>query len=415
MREKGPICGGLVPELGSVGNRSERKYMTDLNKGAREGLVPMCDVHVCAMNSPADTSVIEKALSDGTIDARDVVAVVGKSEGSGLPNDYGRLLADLGIRRVLAKASGRSEEEIADSVTIAISGGSPGTVVPHASIFTQRWVDPKTVGAPLPGGALVLGRSHTTEILPQDIGRSSQVLITASAVSEAMADAGVSDVSQVHMVLVKGPALTAETISRLLSDGIEPVTRDPGIGPMGSMCYSNDAMALGVAVALGEVDASLIEDEVIRNDWSLYSNVAGTSSGGEKRGGEVLVIANRNDSASGLRAGHGITSSLGNSDGIKEALRSAGLRFECCPDEVQKGRIAQVLGKFTLPGSADLAGGRSTLLGDHEAHHVAKAVGGAVVMSVTGISMAFISGGEANSHMGPPGGNPICALVRVPR
>lgn len=376
-------------------------------------LVPVADLHVCPMLNPADTSGLERLLADGVVDPATIVAVIGKSEGTGLPTDYGRLLADSCIRTVLAAARSTSPAAIADEVTIAISGGSPGTVAPHVTVLTQSWVPAGTApAAPFPGG-LVLGRSHTAPIAPVAIGRVAQVCLTADAALLAMSDAGVTDPAQVHAVIVKGPALTAASVAACLDQGVEPVTRDPGSGPMGSMCYSNDAMALGVAVAVGEVDRSRITDATIRRDWSLFSRVAMTSSGGEKRIGEVLVIANRPDSLSRVRAGHGITSALGETDGIKEALRSAGLSFDCCPSASDRERVVQVFAKFTLPGTDRLRGARITLLDDHEAHHVAKAVGGALVTSVTGLVTAFVSGGEANSHMGPPGGNPVCAIVRV--
>jgi cyanuric acid amidohydrolase len=59
-----------------------------------------------------------------------------------------------------------------------------------------------------------------------------------------------------------------------------------------------------------------------------------------------------------------------------------------------------------------LHGRHITALDDHEAHHIAKAVGGALVVSVTGEPMSFVSGGERNSHMGPPNGNPVAAVIR---
>ena len=379
----------------------------------KRGMVPIATLHVVQMRTPSDTSEIEKLFASGEVDPYEIIAVVGKTEGSGLPNDHGRAFGDLSIRSLLANYRGTTPNQIAEEVTLAISGGSPGTVAPHATILSQRWVPEHEVAAEQPTGGLVLGRSHTTEIYPQDIGRVSQVDATTKAVLEAIEDAGIEDLSQIHMVLVKGPALSAESIATLLAKGIEPVTRDPGIGPMGSMCYSNDAMAIGVGIALGEIEREKVTDATIRNDWSLYSNVAATSSGGEKLKGEVLVIANSPKSHSRLRAGHGITTSVGSSDGLKEALRSAGLNFDCCPTEADKSNIAQIFGKFTLPGSAQLNGARITLLDDHEAHHIAKTIGGATVTSVTGLTMAFISGGEANSHMGPPNGNPICAVVKI--
>jgi cyanuric acid amidohydrolase len=167
-----------------------------------------------------------------------------------------------------------------------------------------------------------------------------------------------------------------------------------------------------VAVALGEVERGAVTDDVIRRDWSLFSEVAATSSGGEKRVGEVLLLANSADSASGFRVGHGITADMADTGGVKAALRSAGLAFDCCPSDADRARIAQVFAKFVLPGVDVLRGRHITALDDHEAHHVAKAVGGALVVSVTGEPMSFISGGERNSHMGPPNGNPVAAVVK---
>jgi cyanuric acid amidohydrolase len=103
---------------------------------------------------------------------------------------------------------------------------------------------------------------------------------------------------------------------------------------------------------------------------------------------------------------------MADTSGIKQALRSAGLQFDCCLSEADRGRVAQVFAKFVLPGTDVLHGRHITALDDHEAHHIAKAVGGALVVSITGEPMSFISGGERNSHMGPPGGNPVAAVVR---
>ncbi|HWH10034.1 MAG TPA: ring-opening amidohydrolase [Solirubrobacteraceae bacterium] len=368
------------------------------------------DMTVVPMLTPNDTSAFEELLSSGDVDPSSVVALIGKSEGHGLPNDYGRLLADISLRGALARARGCPVSEIADSVTIAMSGGTPGVISPHVTVITQTVVDELPPG--LEGSGLVVGRSHTAEILPEDIGRTAQVDKVARAVTEALADARITDIADVHMVLVKGPALSTAGVADAASRGHSVVTQDFGIGPMGSMCWSNDGSALGVAVALGEVDRDALTDAQIRSDWSLFSQVAATSSGGEKRVGEVLVLANSADSASGLRVGHGITRDMADTGGVKAALRSAGLEFDCCPSDADRERIAQVFGKFVLPGSDVLHGRHITALDDHEAHHVAKAVGGALVIGITGEPMSFISGGERNSHMGPPGGNPIAAVIR---
>lgn len=369
---------------------------------------------VVPMLAPNDTAALRELFASGAVDPHAVVALVAKSEGSGLPNDYGRVFADLSLRTALAEARGCPVEDIADDVTIAVSGGTPGVLSPHVTVITRTEVS--KLPADRPGKGLVVGRAHTEEILPEDIGRSAQIDKVAAAVAAAVADAGVSDPADVHMVLVKGPALSTKGVLDAASRGRAVVTEDFGIGPMGSMCWSNDAAALGVGVALGEIDRNAITDAKVRRDWSLYSEVAATSSGGEKRVGEVLVLANSAASASAFRVGHGITRDLADNEGIKAALRNAGLEFGCCPGADDRADIAQVFAKFVLPGTDVLRGRHITALDDHEAHHVAKAVGGALVVNVTGEPMSFVSGGERNSHMGPPGGNPVAAVVRrMPR
>lgn len=375
-----------------------------------ENRVPRATMTVCPMRTPNDVSEVCRALTDGTVDPASVVAIIAKSEGSGLHNDYGRLFAEVSLRQAVASARGMSEAEVADQVSLIVSGGSPGVVSPHATIVAQDWVEPTGV-SDSDGGGLVVGRAHTEEILPEEIGRVGEIDKVTGAVREAMRSAGVTDPGQVQMVMAKVPALTQSSMADALGRGQTVVTADTGIGPMGSMCWSNDGAALGVAVALGEVDRQVISDDVVRRDWSLFSEVAATSSGGEKRRGEVLLMANRADAASPVRIGHGLTRDLADQSGILGALRSAGLDFECCPSAADKQRIVQVFGKFVLPGSDSLHGAHLTILDDHEAHHLAKTIGGTLVVSVTGKPMCFISGGERNSHMGPPGANPIAAVI----
>ncbi|MBL7494664.1 ring-opening amidohydrolase [Frankia sp. AgB1.9] len=371
---------------------------------------PRASMHVVPMLAPNDTAAFRALFSSGGVDPASVVALIAKSEGSGLHNDYARVFADVSLRTALAEARGCPVEDLADSVTVAVSGGSPGVISPHVTVVTQEWVPDLPAG--LPGVGLVVGRGHTEPILPEDIGRCAQVDKVADAVAAAMLDAGVTDPADVHLVMVKGPALSSRAVADALSRGQTVVTGDYGIGPMGSMCWSNDASALGVAVALGEVKRDLVADDRIRSDWDLFSAVAATSSGGEKRGGEVLLLANSAQSASELRIGHGITRDMADTEGIKTAIRTAGVDFDCCLSPAQQAQVVQVFGKFVLPGSDVLRGQHITALDDHEAHHVAKAVGGALVVSITGQPMSFISGGERNSHMGPPGGNPVAAVVR---
>src|SRR5207237_7808370 len=133
------------------------------------------------------------------------------------------------------------------------------------------------------------------------------------------------------------------------SRGKTVVTRDLTFGPEGAGAYANDAAALGAALALGEVPEERLSDGAIRHDWDLYSEVAMTSSGGEKRHGEVVVFANSRTSASALRIGHGATKDFIDAEGVRDALRSTGLEFDCLPSEEDLSRLVHVFAKSVIP------------------------------------------------------------------
>lgn len=54
-------------------------------------------------------------------------------------------------------------------------------------------------------------------------------------------------------------------------------------------------------------------------DWNLYSEVAATSSGGEKRHSEVLLLGNSSMTASELLVGHGAFRDPVDPDGVEAA------------------------------------------------------------------------------------------------
>jgi cyanuric acid amidohydrolase len=166
-------------------------------------------------------------------------------------------------------------------------------------------------------------------------------------------------------------------------------------------------------MALGEVPESSLSDGVVRRNWDLYSEVAMTSSGGEKRHGEVVVFGNSPTSRSALRIGHAVTKDFIDAEGVRNALRAAGLHFNGLPSENDLSRLVHVFAKSVIPGSDQIRGQRITLLDDADAYQIGKALGGMLVASVTGRTTNYVSGGERNSHQGPPGGNIVAAVVRA--
>ena len=383
--------------------------------------VQQVEVSVLPMERPSDVSALRALLAD-EVDARDVIAVIGKSEGTGLGRDQGRETADAAIRDVFARSLGIEPEVVADRISIVLSGGTPGVLTPHVAVVSRRWVpDDSTSGEEQAGERcsgedhkrLVVGAAHSRDILPEDVGRMAHIRTVADAVRQAMNDAGVSDPGDVHLVLVKAPSLTPEGIAAARERGHDTVTSDLGIGPEGAICFSNDASALGVAAALGEVDEAALRDDVVRRDWSLYSEVAMTSSGGEKTHAEVLLLANAERAAGSLRIGHRPMTDILDQAAVDGALVNAGLPGPS-PSATSADQIVYLLAKMIIPGSPRLRGGRITLQDDPQGYHVAKAMGGYLLAATTGHTTCFVSGGERNSHQGPPEGNPLAAIVRLP-
>src|SRR5947209_8159878 len=102
---------------------------------------PKADMCVCPMRTPSDTSAVARLFETGTVDPSTVVALVGKNEGTGLHDDFGRELADLKLREALGKAMGIDRDEVADCVSIILSGGCFGVISPHVTVITQTVVD----------------------------------------------------------------------------------------------------------------------------------------------------------------------------------------------------------------------------------------------------------------------------------
>ncbi len=369
------------------------------------------DMFVCPMATPADTSGLQKLADSGKIRPDTLVALVGKTEGTGQHDDWGRVWADVALREWTAKFLDIPVADVAQRVIFVLSGGCPGVITPHIAAVTREMVEVTGSGD---AKRLVVGRAGSEPMAPEEVGRMGQIQKVAEATHHAMADAGLTDPGDVHLVMVKVPGLTVASIRDAESRGETVVSHDLTFGPEGAGSYANDAAALGVALALGEVQRSSLSDQVVRRNWDLYSEVAMTSSGGEKRHGEVVVFGNGAGAQSELQIGHAVTKDFIDAEGVRSALRSAGVKFNGGlpdADDLAK-RLVHVFAKSVIPGSDQVRGNRITLLDDVDAYQIGKALGGMLIASVTGRTTNYVSGGERNSHQGPPGGNIVAAVVR---
>lgn len=357
--------------------------------------------HKTVIESVSDASGMAALIDGGEITADGVIAIIGKTEGNGGVNDYTRILADQAFRGVLLERGTRSEDEIKE-IPMAWSGGTDGVICPNAVILSKN----DGPAGPADETRLTVGISMSDQILPEDIGRPAMVEKIAAATKVAMAEAGITDPNEVHYVQTKTPLLTMETIRDAESRGHTVFTEEP----LESMAISNGTTALGIAVALGEIDMPTAEQ--IGHDLSLFSSVASCSSGVELDRGQIVVVGNAPGAGGNFRVGHSVMTDAIDRDGVFEAIRSAGLDLpeRAHPDDLD-GRVVQVFVKAEADPRAELRGYRQVMLNDSDVHHhrQIKATVGGVVASALGEPAVFVS--VAALHQGPAGGGPVAAIV----
>src|SRR5262245_3072092 len=273
------------------------------------------EVRKVPLHSVSDASELQKLIQDGVIDADRVVAVVGKTEGNGGVNDYTRIIADRAFREVLV-ASGRRDPEAVKQIPIVWSGGTDGVISPHATIFATV---PASAAPATDEPRLTVGFAMSDPILPEDIGRTAMITKVAAAVGTAMGRAGIDDPGDVHYVQTKTPLLTIDTIRDAKARGHDVFTEDT----LTSMDVSNGTTALGIAVALGEIN--MPSDADVLRDRTLYSSVASCSSGVELDRAQVVVVGNARGIGGRYRIGHSVMRDALDADGIWAAIRGAGL------------------------------------------------------------------------------------------
>jgi barbiturase len=360
------------------------------------------EVRKIPLHHVSDASELARLIGDGVLDADRVVAVIGKTEGNGGVNDYTRILADRAFREVLAARGSRSPQEVA-SVPVVWSGGTDGVISPHATVFATV-SSGQAVATDEP--RLSVGFAMSEPLLPEDIGRTAMIVKVADAVREAMSRAGITDPVDVHYVQTKTPLLTIHTIKDAMSRGKTVWTRNTGE----SMDVSNGCAALGIAVALGEIEEPSDEDVMYRRE--KYSSVASCSSGVELDRAQVVVAGNVRGIGGRYRIGHSVMRDALDSDGVWAAIRDAGLDLPGRPHPSDLGgRLVNVFLKCEASQDGHVRGWRNAMLDDSDVHwhRQIKACVGGVAAAVTGDPAVFVSVSAA--HQGPDGGGPVAAIV----
>jgi len=222
-----------------------------------------------SMRHPGDVSGVIRLIDDGVCAASDIVAIFGKTEGNGCVNDFTRGYAVAALSAALAQRLEIAPPEVPDRIAMVMSGGTEGGLSPHFLVFAARAGD-----APKPGRKpLAIGTARTGPLRPEEIGRRPQAIATAEAVRTAIERAAIADLDDVHWVQIKCPLLTRDRIAEAEARGVSTATTDT----YASMGLSRGAAALGVALALGEIEPAALQGAIIGQDLALWSARASSS------------------------------------------------------------------------------------------------------------------------------------------
>ena len=347
------------------------------------------DVFKIPQRSPDDLTGLMNLIQSQQVDPKQIVAIMGKTEGNGCVNDFTRGFAVATLQGYLCPLIGETRM---NQIVFVMSGGTEGVLSPHMTVFTRQTED--LTGATRPG--LALGIYHTRDFAVAEIGTLTMVQVVAEGVKDAIATANLIP-QDVHFVQIKCPLITASR----QPPGEAVVTQDS----YKSMAYSRGASALGVAVALGELSLEALTESDICHNYALYSTVASTSAGIELQNCEILVLGNAPNSYSNYVIGHSVMAHALDVAAVQRAMVSA----QCADD---RDRIVNVLAKAEADPTGQILGCRHTMLDDSNINHtrMARAVVGATIASVVQAPMIYVSGGS--EHQGPPGGGPIAIISK---
>jgi cyanuric acid amidohydrolase len=360
--------------------------------------MPIAKVHRISASAPDDVSGIASAIASKHIDPKGVIAVLAKTEGNGLVNDFSRGHATLALSLLFQR---HLPSEEAARICLVMSGGTEGAMAPHWVVFERGTGD----GAN--GPSLAIGRAHTPALPFEHLGRLAQVDQVAVGVRAAMADAGIVDPADVHFVQVKCPLVTAQRVADADKRGAGVATRDT----LKSMGLSRAASALGAAAALGEIERTALSEADIGANWSLWSGRASASAGIELLNHEIVVMGMSPAWSGPLAIDHAVMADAIDVEPVRAALARLGLGTAGQLSPPERARLVALLGKAEASHDGRLRDYRHTMLDDSDiasTRHARAFVCGALA-GLVGHAEIYVSGGA--EHQGPDGGGPVALIV----
>lgn len=343
--------------------------------------MPRARIHVIPTGAPDDISGLQALMDAGALEPENLIAVLGKTEGNGCVNDFSRAFAVSALKQHLGDA--------ATGVSMVMSGGTEGGLSPHLVTF-------EVIEDARPGPAMAIGAKISRGLEAHEIGTFAQVDCVAQTVRAAIKAADIATLDDVHFVQIKCPLLTADRIAGARG----PVATTDTLKSMG---LSRGASALGVALALDEIDFATAKAARIGFDTDIWCTRASTSAGIELMGHEVVVLGMSERWSGPLVVDHAVMADAIDTGSVATAMGRLGVGAAT--------RLRAVFAKAEASTTGRMRGQRHTMLDDSDissTRHARAFVGGALA-GLTGRCDLFISGGA--EHQGPDGGGPVALIA----
>src|SRR5438309_9553453 len=95
------------------------------------------ELFVRPMATPADTTGLQKLADEGKIKPDTLVALVGKTEGTGLHDDWGRVWADVVLREWTGRLLGSPAGDVAKQGIFVLMRVCRGVTTPHVAAVAR--------------------------------------------------------------------------------------------------------------------------------------------------------------------------------------------------------------------------------------------------------------------------------------
>jgi cyanuric acid amidohydrolase len=343
------------------------------------------DVIRFEMSSPGDNRHLGEILQHVSAHEAERIAIVGKTEGTATINDFGRALATRAIQDALAAAKVRAEPHI------ILSMGSEGIISPGGYLF----VDVPSRNTALPG--LVLGLANSPPLTPADMMSERHIEAVRATTQRAIRDSGLTE-AEVALVLCKNPLLTRDAADHL----------PPEQKAFGNLSWgSRGIAALGIGIALSEVDPGEVRPSIIGRRHDIFSRRAMVFSGTETNRIEILVLGNRAGAPAAIRSGQ--IEDIIDIDGLAKIVTDAG-GLNAVRALGNADRIVASFLKANVAPDGKVRGHRTTVYSsDLDPDKHMRAVASGVLGALLGDTRFFVSGGA--EHQAPPGGG-IFAVIQ---